>query len=178
MELKNTNWINISNFLSFMRILFVFPTIYLYSINCNDLVFIIAFFAILSDYFDGYFARKLNQITDLGKILDPLADKVLIGSAVISLTIYQDFPLWITLVIVLRDVFILLGALFIYDKQKHVTQSNWPGKITVTVIAVTVLSFMAGLTLIFKYLVFLSFIAILFSAAMYAKIFFQKLDKQ
>ena len=175
MELKKNNWFNISNFLSFIRILFVFPTVYFYSIHRNDLVFILAFFAMLSDFLDGYFARKLNQITDLGKILDPLADKVLIGAAVISLTIYQEFPLWIALVIVIRDVIILLGALFIYDRQKHVTPSNWPGKVTVTIIAVTVLSFMSGFMIIFEYLIFLSFIAILFSAAMYARIFFQKL---
>lgn len=178
MELNKTNWFNISNFLSFSRILFVFPTVYLYSINRNDLVFILAFFAMLSDFLDGYLARKLNQITDLGKILDPVADKILIGAVVISLTIFQDFPLWITLVIVIRDLVILLGAMFIYDKKKHVTSSNWPGKVTVTIIAATILSFMAGLMTIFNFFVILSFIAIIFSAVMYGKVFFQKLEEK
>ena len=178
MELEKQNWLNISNFLSFIRILFVFPTVYFYSIHRNDIVLILAFFAILSDYLDGYFARKLNQITDLGKILDPLADKILIGSAVISLTIFQEFPLWMTLIIVIRDIGIMFGAILIYDTQKLVTPSNWPGKITVNVIAGTVLSFMAGYMQVFEYLLILSIITIIFSAIMYAKVFFQEIKSK
>lgn len=176
MELKKTKWFNLSNSLSLVRILFVFPTIYLLSIHRNDIVFIIAFLGMLSDYLDGFLARKLNQITDLGKILDPLADKILIGSAVISLTVFQDFPLWITLFIVFRDAGIMLGAIFIYDRRKHVTPSNWPGKVTVTIIAISILSFMAGYTEIFNYFIIATFIAIIFSAAMYVKVFFKEIN--
>jgi CDP-diacylglycerol--glycerol-3-phosphate 3-phosphatidyltransferase len=177
MELKKNKLFNISNSLSFFRIFLVFPTIYLFSIHNSDTIYFIAFLAILSDYFDGYFARSLNQITDIGKILDPLADKILIGGGVIALTIYQDFPLWLTLVIVCRDFFILLGALLIYDRKKHVTPAIWPGKVTVTVISVTVLSFITGYLQVFNILIILTFISILFSAAMYTKIFLQNIQK-
>ena len=82
-----------------------------------------------------------------------------------------------TLIIVIRDIGIMFGAILIYDTQKLVTPSNWPGKITVNVIAVTVLSFMAGYMRVFEYLLVLSFIAIIFSAIMYAKVFFQQIKK-
>ncbi len=46
-----------------------------------------------TDWADGFFARKLNQVSDLGKILDPIADKIHIGALVIALHYYQGFPL-------------------------------------------------------------------------------------
>lgn len=169
--------LNLSNLLSFFRILLVVPTIYLISVKNNDLIYLIAFLAMISDFLDGYFARNLKQITDLGKILDPLADKILIGAGVISLTIFQDFPLWLTLVIVIRDILILFGALFIYDQKKHVTPSIWAGKVTVTIISVSVLCFIAGYQKIFNILIIIAFLAILISAVMYTKVFLNNLPK-
>jgi len=171
MELEKKSYFTISNFLSFVRILLVFPTLYVISINNNELMYYIAVIAMLSDWLDGFLARKLNQITDLGKILDPLADKVLIAGTVIALYYYQGFPLWLMLVIVLRDVSILIGAFFIYDKHKQVTSSNWPGKISVTFIAITIFSFIAGWMEIFNYLLYLALISIILSAFIYTKVF-------
>jgi CDP-diacylglycerol--glycerol-3-phosphate 3-phosphatidyltransferase len=171
MELEKKSSFTISNFLSFLRILFVFPIVYFISIGKNESIYIIAVLAILSDWLDGFLARKLNQITDLGKILDPVADKVLIAGAVIALYYYQEFPLWLTLIIVLRDIGILIGALFIYDKHKQVTSSNWPGKISVTFIALTVFCFIIGWSTLFRYLLFLALFSILLSAYVYTKVF-------
>ena len=171
MELDKKSYFTISNFLSIVRILLVIPTVYVISIGRNDLFYYIAFIAILSDWLDGFLARKLNQITDLGKILDPVGDKVLIASVVIALFYYQGFPLWLMLVIVLRDVGILIGAFFIYDKQKQVTSSNWPGKISVTFIAVTILSFIAGWAEVFNWFIVLALLSIILSAFIYSKVF-------
>ncbi len=60
-----------------------------------------------SDLLDGYLARKHNTVSNLGKILDPLADKLLIGSALILLT-GKGVPLWITIVILIREIGITL----------------------------------------------------------------------
>lgn len=149
----------------------VIPTVYVISIGMIEWFYYIAVIAMLSDWLDGFLARKLNQITDLGKILDPVGDKVLIASAVIALYYYQGFPLWLMLVIVLRDVGILIGAFFIYDKQKQVTSSNWPGKISVTFIAVTILSFIAGWDEIFNWFIILALVSIILSAFVYSRVF-------
>jgi len=58
----------------------------------------------LSDMLDGHLARATNQVSELGKFLDPVADKALIGSAMISLSILGRFPWWITAVILAREI--------------------------------------------------------------------------
>lgn len=163
--------LNISNLLSLVRIFLAVPVVYFISENDNIMVIYFSFLAMLTDWFDGFFARKLKQITELGKIIDPIADKILIGSAVFSLYYFQDFPLWLAALIVLRDLFILIGALFIYEKHKQITSSNWPGKVSVFLIACAILAFLGGLRSAFDYLIILAFLAILFSAIMYAKVF-------
>lgn len=165
--------LNISNFLSVIRIFLVIPVVYFISENDNILVIYCSALAMLTDWFDGFLARKLKQITELGKIIDPIADKILIGSAVISLYLFQDFPFWLAAIIVLRDIFILVGALFIYEKHKQITSSNWPGKVSVSLIATAILAFLAGLRASFDYLIVLAFLAILFSAIIYARVFWE-----
>lgn len=63
--------------------------------------------ATLSDYLDGYLARRLQVITRLGQFLDPLADKFLVGAALVSLIVYRDFPMWAAIVIAVREVAIV-----------------------------------------------------------------------
>jgi CDP-diacylglycerol--glycerol-3-phosphate 3-phosphatidyltransferase len=67
----------------------------------------------LTDIADGHWARKSNRITPLGAFLDPVADKALIGSAMISLNILDRFPLWITIVILTREIGITIFRLLV-----------------------------------------------------------------
>jgi len=60
--------------------------------------------AILTDSLDGMLARGLDLVTDFGKIVDPIADKVLIGGALVSLTILGELPWWVTVLILVREV--------------------------------------------------------------------------
>ena len=64
-------------------------------------VFIIA---IVTDSVDGFLARRLNLVTDLGKILDPIADKVLIGGALVALSILGELYWWVTIIILIREL--------------------------------------------------------------------------
>ena len=61
-----------------------------------------------SDWLDGVIARKFNQITELGKVLDPAADRLYIFATLIGLTINGNIPLWLAVVIIARDVMLLL----------------------------------------------------------------------
>jgi CDP-diacylglycerol--glycerol-3-phosphate 3-phosphatidyltransferase len=92
--------------------------------------------AIATDFLDGFLARKLHQVSDMGKILDPLADKIGIGVYAVLLAWTGDVPLWFVLMVLLRDALIFIGGVIIRLKKKIVPQSNWPGKISVTLIAV------------------------------------------
>lgn len=108
---------NLANALTTGRILVIplflyfffaeFPNHYLWA----GVVFV---FSGLTDFFDGYIARTHNLTSKLGRLLDPLADKLSMISAFISLAIMELLPLWIILIILIREVAILSGAVFVY----------------------------------------------------------------
>lgn len=81
----------------------------------------------LSDIYDGRLARSANQITELGKFLDPVADKALIGTAMICLAVQDRFPWWIVIVILTREIGITLLRLSII--KRGVIPANRGGKI-------------------------------------------------
>ena len=123
--------------------------------------------AIITDYLDGYIARKRGEVTELGKILDPLADKIAIALGTIALYYAFNLPLWILLVILLRDILIVLGAYFLLGKIKHVISSDFPGKIAVTVISFLILIYLLELEILKPLFIILTVIAITVSFIFY-----------
>ena len=101
---------NLPNLLTVLRILLTPLGAYaLFKNGGNDHTWMIiawcTFFAIgLTDFFDGRIARAKNQITEFGKLLDPIADKVSIGTAMVSLSILHHLPWWVTIVIMAREI--------------------------------------------------------------------------
>jgi CDP-diacylglycerol--glycerol-3-phosphate 3-phosphatidyltransferase len=168
----------ISNFLSFCRIFLVYPVMHYMYLKQNLFVLIFAVIAMLTDLFDGYFARKFNQITTLGKALDPLADKIVVAGGFIALTLYQDFPWWITAVIITRDFFIIIGSLIIFSHKKYVVPSNMTGKITVTLICALAFFYLINIKLFVVPLTIFVLIMILISAFNYIRVFFKNMIKK
>jgi cardiolipin synthase len=68
----------------------------------------------LTDFLDGFFARKLNQYSLLGTFLDPIADKLLMAVSYISLAVVGLIPPWLSVVVVFKDLFIVIGAAVLY----------------------------------------------------------------
>ncbi|MCL4280190.1 MAG: CDP-alcohol phosphatidyltransferase family protein, partial [Ignavibacteriaceae bacterium] len=93
----------------------------------------------ITDILDGYLARKLNQITEFGKIIDPLADKVLVVFVVFNLFLIGDIPEYYFYLIVARDFLILIGGLIVSKKLGKVLPSDYLGKATVLAISFTLL---------------------------------------
>lgn len=91
--------------------------------------------AVATDFLDGFLARRTGRITDLGKVLDPLADKICIITMAVALSLWRDFPWWATAAIAGRDFLILLGGLLLVKRTKEVPVSNWPGKAAATLLA-------------------------------------------
>jgi CDP-diacylglycerol--glycerol-3-phosphate 3-phosphatidyltransferase len=83
--------------------------------------------AIATDGVDGYLARKYEIVTDLGKLLDPIADKVLTGFAFIGLSILGELPWWITIVVLLREIGITVYRFVVVSD--HVLAAAWMGKL-------------------------------------------------
>ena len=114
--MKKSEIFTVSNILSLSRIFLAIPIYIFIAKSETEILLAVLLIAIITDYLDGYFARKFNEITELGKILDPFADKICTTTGFIALTIFQGFPLWITALIILRDIIILLGSIFIFKK--------------------------------------------------------------
>ncbi len=132
----------ISNLLSCLRIILLIPiTILLIDdVSMNRLyILTLMIIAALTDTFDGMSARKFNQVTEFGKIIDPIADKVAVGVVVLVLFFQGKLPLWFMVIIVLRDFIILVGGFYIKKKKNIILQSNKAGKWAVTVISLLII---------------------------------------
>ena len=107
----------LANQLTILRI-FLIP-VFIILIGYNKPLYALAIFIIagLTDALDGFIARKFNQITTLGKILDPIADKALLVSGFIFIytsDLSVKFPYWYVVIVISRDIYILLGSALIY----------------------------------------------------------------
>ena len=83
--------------------------------------------ASLTDWLDGYLARKLNQMTNFGKLMDPLADKVLVASALVCLIPLRALPAWVVIVIITRE-FLITGLRQIAASQGVILPADPLGK--------------------------------------------------
>ena len=129
----------------------------------------------LTDLLDGIVARKRNEITELGKIIDPLADKITIITLVVILFLKEIIPLWFLIITLSRDVLILLGGLYLKNKFQLVLASNITGKISVFIIGLTIMVLLINhslklesLELLIKGLILLSVTACLISLINYS----------
>jgi CDP-diacylglycerol--glycerol-3-phosphate 3-phosphatidyltransferase len=83
--------------------------------------------AIATDALDGWIARRFNMVTNLGKLLDPIADKFLTGAALVGLSILNELPWWITIVVLIREIGITVHRLF--EARTVVVAAAWMGKL-------------------------------------------------
>ena len=133
----------VSNILSASRFLTV-PFIF-YFIYCEQWrhAIICGTIAVITDLLDGFFARRLKQETELGYILDPVADKLALAAAVSALALLKtSFPVWAFFVIVIRDILILIGNGILAYKAKMITRSNFWGKCTSFSLSITVMLYL------------------------------------
>lgn len=107
-----------ANILTVFRILLTLPFLYLVTVGRFGTALLVFFIASLTDFLDGYVARKFNQQSSLGRFLDPLADKLLTTATYIVMAIPHDgfpsIPVWLAVAVVARDIVILIGSLLVY----------------------------------------------------------------
>lgn len=141
---------NLANKLTLLRIALV--PIFLVFISFNTpitmaistLIFIVA---AITDQLDGYIARRRNQVTRFGKFMDPLADKLLVASALVALVQYNIIPAWIVMIIIGRE-FAVTGLRSIAASEGVVIAASWWGKIKTVTQMVTIISYL--ITLFYK----------------------------
>lgn len=184
---------HIPNILTLIRFLLI-PVIITLLSRKEYLAAIIVFsISGLTDILDGTIARKFNLITNLGKLMDPLADKLTQLSMLVMLTIQKIIPFWIVIVVFIKELCMICGASFLYGKEL-VVSSKWYGKVATILfyIAIVVSLFLKEyeaallieqpveystppLVLYAAYpIYYIAVIMTLFSLAMYVKAFFVK----
>ncbi len=126
-----------SNLISLTRVLVTVPIIYIHYQNNKEISQLVTFLIIygaISDYLDGLVARLRNEISELGKMLDPIADKVM-AFLLFFYTVWLGWiPLWFFLIGVTRDLLIMIGSWYIKKERGKVAMSTMSGKISVNVL--------------------------------------------
>lgn len=169
---------HVPNILTIIRF-FLIPIIIYYIIKEN---YILAFaFLTLSgitDVLDGFIARKYNLITNFGKLIDPLADKSTQISILGTLVIQKLIPIWILIIVVLKEFLMISGASFLYGKEL-VVSSKWYGKLSTIIFYIAIVCSLLKrqfqiATSLDQYIYYLALIATIFSLLMYFQSFYNK----
>ncbi|MHC1683182.1 MAG: CDP-diacylglycerol--glycerol-3-phosphate 3-phosphatidyltransferase [Clostridiaceae bacterium] len=153
---------NLANKLTMLRI-FLVPIFLIflafqeipYGRSIATTVFVIA---ALTDRLDGYIARSRNQITKFGKFMDPLADKLLVTSALVSLVEFKMIPTWVAMIIIARE-FAVTGLRSIAASEGLVIAASWWGKVKTVIQIVAIISALVTMNydiLLFEYLTYAS----------------------
>ena len=133
---------NTPNILTTIR-LFLVPVFYfIYFSNLEQahlFALIIFIFAGFTDFLDGYIARKYNLITPFGTVFDPLADKLMLLTALLSLYIDQYVPFWVLLIMLVKELFMICTGVYLYlRKEKLIIPSNIFGKLATAVFSLAI----------------------------------------
>jgi len=148
------------------------------------LALIVFVVAAISDFLDGYFARKWSQVSSFGKLMDPLADKMLVSAALIALVYMQYLAVWIVVVIICREFWVTALRLLALEQGKEVIAASIWGKIKTVLQMTMIITLLTGFgtpnfllpinfgqvgSVIVTILIYLSLIATVFSAYEYTK---------
>ena len=169
---------NLPNILTIIRFIIV-PFMAYFLINENFTIAILLYvLASATDVLDGFIARRFNQITDLGKFLDPLADKLLQFSALVGLWVVKLIPLWIVVIFFIKEISMGLGAIKLL--KKHVIiQSKWFGKLSTIFFFLAIIASMLSskITILANYIIplfILALMSLLFAFIMYLSSYIQE----
>lgn len=178
---------HIPNTLTIIRFLLILAIIFYIFTQNYILAFIFFTISGITDIADGFIARKFNLVSNFGKLMDPLADKLTQIATLASLVVTNIIPIWILLIVLLKEFIMICGASFLYGKDV-VVYSRWYGKLATVLfyiaIVVSLLLKQFELTNIGQNLDLglytLALITTIFSLIMYVKDLYQKgfIDKQ
>lgn len=180
---------HIPNILTIIRFLLI-PIIIFYVFTGNYILAFV-FFSIsgLTDIADGFIARKFNLISNFGKLMDPLADKLTQIATLTSLVLTNIIPIWILLIVLLKEFIMICGASFLYGKDV-VVYSKWYGKLATVLFYIAIVISLLLKQKQFELIGFwkhldlslytIALIATIFSLIMYIKDLYKKgfIDKQ
>lgn len=176
---------NLPNMLLVLRIVLI-PVFMFFFLNAGPgedmfrlIAIIVYLIASISDFFDGYLARKWNQVSNFGKMMDPLADKMLVSAALIALVYRHELSAWVVTIIICREFWVTALRLLALEQGKEIISASTWGKIKTMLQMTMIAVLMTGMgteelfgqvgTIIATVLVYLAVIATVVSAIEYTK---------
>lgn len=133
---------NIANKLTVLRVLLIPVFLVLLYLNLNYIALAVFIIASITDYVDGKLARERNLVTDFGKFMDPLADKILVFAALIWFTSVGMFPAWALVIVAARE-FAISGLRMLAASSGKVIAAAWSGKVkTATTMVCIIIMFL------------------------------------
>ncbi len=177
-KLKKEDILTIPNLLSFFRILLIPVMVILYSYNYYYAAVFVIFLSGLTDIADGKIARKYNMVSDFGKFIDPVADKLTQAAMILCLISKYAGMLALIILMFLKEGFLFLCSYITFKKTGIVSSAEWYGKATTAILyAVMIILFLMPnipLTLA-RVLIWLCGIVIAVSLVLYTRLFYQTL---
>lgn len=135
-----------SNQLSLFRLSLVGPTVY-YLLREDRSRKALALLALgmATDAVDGPIARRRGEVSNLGKVIDPIADKLTLDAVAVALSMRRGFPWWVTKLLLVRDAGIVAGSVLIFRRSTHVTPSIYSGKVTTAMLSAALLLYLLNI---------------------------------
>jgi Phosphatidylglycerophosphate synthase len=172
--------LGIPNLLSFLRLVMIPVFVVLYLLGFGIIAAVVLILSGITDVLDGFIARRFNMVTELGRILDPLADKLTQATVCICLVVENKAMIWILFLLILKE-FVMIGAgANMIRKGKEMLSSKWFGKMG-TVVFYTVMIVIVAFNPSDKLASILLGVVLgfmIFSLIMYAPFFFQIIAKK
>ena len=135
LQTRHDRIMTLANAISISRIFLAIPLVLIFEDIANGMneklwqAFALIIIIVLTDFLDGYVARKAGEITNFGKLIDPVADKVCMMVVLIYLIISYKLPfLLFFLILGIRDIFLIIIGVYLMFSQEEVFQSNRSGK--------------------------------------------------
>ena len=120
----------VANGITFLRLILTLVFLVLFVMRVERLMALSCYIvAALTDFLDGQVARRTQTVTWLGKIMDPIMDRILLATGVIGLAVVEEIPLWVCVFVISRDAIMAIGALILQTKQKRPLDVCYVGKI-------------------------------------------------
>ena len=135
LQTRQDRILTLANAISISRIFLTIPLVLIFEDIAHGMTgklwqaFVLIIIIVLTDFLDGYVARKAEEITNFGKLIDPVADKVCMMVVLIYLIIVYKLPfLLFFLILAIRDIFLIIIGVYLMFSQEEVFQSNRSGK--------------------------------------------------
>lgn len=132
-------FVNLPNALTISRFILIPVYIGVFAMGYHKLAFLVIVVAGCTDALDGYLARKNDQVTEVGSMLDPLADKTMMIAVILTLLVAQLIPWQAAVLIFIRDFGMIVGSAIFHYRGKKTVPANWMGKFTTAFYYVTLM---------------------------------------